>query len=168
MLVEVEIVGLTLDPNTQTPVIILKDKNGEDTVPIWIGLVEASAIAMEMEKIQTPRPLTHDLIRNILSTTGAALKWVAVTELKDNTYYAMLRITTAGTDYDVDSRPSDAIAVAVRMGVPIFMDSAVLEQSRVKDSDGEEGKAVTFTEENKDQWAELLEKLRPEDFKHKM
>ncbi len=171
MLVEVEIVGLTVDPSTQSPVIFLKDKNGPDTVPIWIGLVEASAIAMEMEEVAPPRPMTHDLIRNILSGTNTSLSRIAITELKENTYYGVLYLSTEGREYEVDSRPSDAIAVALRMKAPIFIDSSVIEQSRIKESaeDGSDGQALAFTPENKERWGELLEKLRPEDIgKYKM
>ncbi len=169
MLKEVEIVGLTMDSNTQTPVIILKDKDGADAVPIWIGLVEASAIAMEMEKIVTPRPLTHDLIRNILTAADIKLKKIAVTELRENTYHATLFINVGGADFEVDTRPSDAIAVALRMEAPIFIDSEILEMSRMKDPESGEEEQVAFTEENKDKWGELLERLRPEDMgKYKM
>lgn len=118
---EVEIAALTLDPNTNSPVVVLKDKNGPDSIPIWIGFVEASAIAMELEKVEVGRPLTHDLAKNILTDLGAELASIEVSDLKENTYFATLHVERGDQNLDIDSRPSDAIALAVRFGAPIFI-----------------------------------------------
>lgn len=127
---EVEIAALTLDPNTNSPVVVLKDKGGPDSIPIWIGFVEASAIAMELEKVEVGRPLTHDLAKNILTELGARLASIEVSDLKDNTYFATLNLERAGESLAIDSRPSDAIALAVRFDAPIFIAESVFNASR--------------------------------------
>jgi len=169
MLLEMKVKGLTLDPVTSTPIVILKDVAGKTALPIWIGLMEASAIAMELEKVQLSRPMTHDLIRNILGTLHIKLSKIVVNDLKDNTFYASIYLDLGdGKEQVVDSRPSDAIALALRTSSPIFVDQVVIEKSRKTDIPlkGSEGES---TEERKKRWEELLEKLSPEDFgKYKM
>jgi len=169
MLLEMKVKGLTLDPVTSTPIVILKDVSGKTALPIWIGLMEASAIAIELEKVQLSRPMTHDLIRNILGTLHIRLSKIVVNDLKDNTFYASIYLDLGdGKEQVIDSRPSDAIALALRTSSPIFVDQVVIEKSRKTDIPlkGYEGET---TEERKKRWEELLEKLSPEDFgKYKM
>lgn len=166
MLLEMTVKGLTIDPLTSTPIVILKDAEGKNTVPIWIGLMEASAIATEMEKIQLSRPMTHDLMRNILESLEAKVVKIVVNDLKDNTFYALIHIMVGSQEIVIDSRPSDAIALALRTGSPILVDKKVIAKSRKVDLTKEEGLSE---EESKKRWAEILEKLSPEDFgKYKM
>ncbi len=126
MEVEMKIRGLMMDPETKNPIVVLKDVNGTAILPIWVGLYEASAIASEIEKQATPRPMTHDLIRNLLFGLEAAVKKIVVSDLKDDTFYAVIWLERAGEMISIDSRPSDALAIALRMDCPIFVDDAVL------------------------------------------
>ena len=187
---EVEIAALTLDPGTNSPVVVLKDKSGPDSIPIWIGFVEASAIAMELEKVAVGRPLTHDLAKNILTELGARLASIEVSDLKENTYFATLHLERGSEHIDIDSRPSDAIALAVRFDAPIFIAESVFLASRAlkdeqaaaegKPGEGEEvgdkpvgaldpGQAAAeeepafsqFRDENREEWTKLLEQLDP-------
>ncbi len=167
MLIEMKVTGLTIDPFTNMPIIILKDVEQEKTaLPIWIGLIEASAIATELEKIQLARPMTHDLIKNILQALDVMVEKVEVNDLSDNTFYARIYLKGEGKEYVIDSRPSDAIAVALRTNAPIFVDKKVIEKSRQIDlskepKEGDKGQ--------REKWAQLLENLNPEDFgKYKM
>jgi len=130
--------GLTVDPYTNTPIVLLKDPEGEDVVPIWIGFFEASAIATQLEKVKLARPMTHDLMRNILDTLGAKVLRIEVTDLRDNTYFALIHLEFDGEHYEIDSRPSDAIALALRVGAPIFINEEVIEKSRQSESQPEE------------------------------
>src|SRR5204863_226815 len=116
MFVEMKVRGLALDPLSNMPIIILRDEDDKRSLPIWVGIFEANAIALELEKISTPRPMTHDLIKNILEAIEARVVKVAVTDLKENTFFAVLHLQVAGAEYQVDSRPSDAIALALRVG----------------------------------------------------
>ncbi len=157
--IEMKVEGLTLDPITNMPIIILKDLEGKKTLPIWVGIFEANAIALEMEKVGTPRPMTHDLIKNILDGVAAKVNHICVNDLKDNTFYANISVKVSGVDVDIDSRPSDAIAVALRMKAPIFVAAKVIEEARSFD--------VKTTEANigdDDQWKKWLENLKPGDF----
>lgn len=166
MLIEMKVTGLTIDPFTSMPIIILKDLEEKSALPIWVGLIEASAIATELEKIKLSRPMTHDLMKNMLEVLGVSVKKVAVTELHDNTFYAHIILDQGGKELDLDSRPSDAIALALRTGAPIFVDKNVIDKSRKIDlsKDGIDSKDA-----NKQKWAEILENLSPEDFgKYKM
>jgi bifunctional DNase/RNase len=113
--------GLTLDPVTKTPIVILKDEDNKLNLPIWIGLLEATAMATELEGIKMARPMTHDLLRNILSEVGGSVESIEITELKDNTYYALIHMKLSGREVIIDSRPSDAIAIALRTKTPIFV-----------------------------------------------
>jgi bifunctional DNase/RNase len=126
MEVEMKIRGLMMDPETKNPIVVLKDVNGTAILPIWVGLYEASAIASEIEKQASPRPMTHDLIRNLLFGLEAAVKKIVVSDLKDDTFYAVIWLERAGEMISIDSRPSDALAIALRMDCPIFVDDAVL------------------------------------------
>ena len=128
--VEVQIRGLMLDPVTNMPIVILKDVRSEMVLPIWVGIFEANAIALELEKTPTPRPMTHDLLRNLARGLNAVVKKVVVSELKDDTFYAVIWMDHAGETVTMDARPSDAIALALRWDCPIYVNRDVLESSR--------------------------------------
>src|SRR5215468_12737638 len=130
MEVEMKIRGLMMDPVTNMPIVILKDVNGNSILPIWVGIYEANAIALEIEKVATPRPMTHDLIRNLLFGLEAAVKKVVVSDLKEDTFYAVIWLERNGEMISIDSRPSDALAVALRLDCPIFVEDAVLKTSK--------------------------------------
>lgn len=159
--------GLTLDPVTKTPIVILRDPDNKLNLPIWIGLLEATSMATELEGIKMARPMTHDLLRTFLEELGANVEWVEVTELRDNTYYAMIYLRVGDRQLKMDSRPSDAISLALRTKSPIYVAKAVLEASSVLQQ-MEEGKEQDLSNVSRDKWAEILEKMSPEDFKYKM
>ncbi|HTS38045.1 MAG TPA: bifunctional nuclease family protein [Candidatus Solibacter sp.] len=123
--------GLMLDPVTQMPIVILKDVAGDAVLPIWVGAFEAQAIALEMEKVSTPRPMTHDLIKNVLTGLETHVHKVVVTELKEDTFYAVIWLDRGGEVISIDSRPSDALALALRVDCPIFVDEIVLKTSKL-------------------------------------
>jgi uncharacterized protein len=162
---EMKVTGLTIDPFTSMPIIILKDLSEKCALPIWIGLIEASAIATELEHIHLARPMTHDLLKNILMALDTSVRRVAVHDLADNTFYAHIVLSRGGQEFTMDSRPSDAIAVALRTKAPIFVSRTVIDKSRKIDL-AKEGSAE---EMKKQKWTEILENLSPEDFgKYKM
>lgn len=130
MEVEMRIRGLLMDPVTNTPIVILKDADSDTVLPIWVGIYEANAIALEIEKVSTPRPMTHDLIKNVLTGLDARVHKVVVTELKDDTFYAVIWMEREGRIISVDSRPSDALALALRVDCPIYVDDEVLKNSK--------------------------------------
>jgi bifunctional DNase/RNase len=130
MEVEMRIRGLLMDPVTNTPIVILKDANSDIVLPIWVGMFEASAIQLEIEKVSTPRPMTHDLIKNVLAGLDARVHKVVVTELKEDTFYAVIWMEREGRIISVDSRPSDALALALRVDCPIFVEDEVLKTSK--------------------------------------
>jgi bifunctional DNase/RNase len=156
MLVKMMVRGLALDPITNMPIIILKDAEDRKALPIWVGIFEANAIALELEKIATPRPMTHDLIKNILDHLGATVQQVIINDLRDNTFYAIIEISINGNRIAIDSRPSDAIAIALRVNAPIFVDETVIGKAKNID--------VSDEKEENDRWREWLENLKPEDF----
>jgi len=129
--VEMKIRGLMMDPVTQMPIVVLKDVNSETVLPIWVGIYEANAIALEIEKVTTPRPMTHDLIKNVLTGLDTQVHKVVVTELRDDTFYAVIWLERSGQVVSIDSRPSDALALALRMDCPIFVDDDVLKNSKL-------------------------------------
>ena len=131
MEVEMKIRGLMMDPVTNMPIVILKDSENDTVLPIWVGVYEANAIALEIEKVTTPRPMTHDLIKNVLTGLDTAVHKVVVTELKDDTFYAVIWLEREGRVVSIDSRPSDALALALRVDCPIFVDDQVLKISRL-------------------------------------
>ena len=131
MEVEMKIRGLMMDPVTNMPIVILKDVNGSTVLPIWVGVYEANAIALEIEKVSTPRPMTHDLIKTMLHGLEANVRKVVVSELKDDTFYAVIWLDREGDLITVDSRPSDALAIALRLDCPIYVDETVLKSSKV-------------------------------------
>jgi bifunctional DNase/RNase len=128
--VEMKIRGLMMDPVTNMPIVVLKDSEGDTVLPIWVGVYEANAIALEIEKVTTPRPMTHDLIKNLLTALGGAVHKVVVTELKDDTFYAVIWAEHQGSIISIDSRPSDALAVALRVDCPIYVEDEVLRTSK--------------------------------------
>jgi bifunctional DNase/RNase len=134
MEVEMKIRGLMMDPVTNMPIVILKDVGGNSILPIWVGIYEANAIALEIEKISTPRPMTHDLIRTLLQGLEADVSKVVVSELKDDTFYARIWLEKEGRAMSVDSRPSDALAVALRLDCPIYVEDAVLQSSKTSNA----------------------------------
>jgi bifunctional DNase/RNase len=161
MQIEMTIKGLMVDPVTNMPIIILRDKDGQRILPIWVGIFEANAIALQIENVATPRPMTHDLLRNVISDLHGAVQKIVVSDLKDNTFYALIHMTVDGQAVVVDSRPSDAIALALRAHVPIFVEEAVIESA----------KTIDFTAEkpDADRLHKWLESLDPDDLgKYKM
>lgn len=167
MLKAMSISSLNMDPATNSPIIILKEIEGEQTLPIWIGLLEATAIASEIEGIRFPRPMTHDLLKNIMDKTDSKINGVEICDLRDNTYYALVHLTNRGEALSIDSRPSDAIAIALRAKAPIFVSDDVLKKSKQIEMT-EEGVPVDKSRQGK-KWQDILEKLKPEDFgKYKM
>ncbi len=162
MVKEMRVIGITIDPVTQTPIVILRDKENLNTLPIWIGILEANAIAVGLENVKLPRPMTHDLFKALLDKTGLRLLRVEVTDIRESTYYAALHLDSGGKSIVIDCRPSDAIAIAIRMEVPVMVRDAVIEKALRAD-------AVSTTGGDKDKWTELLERMNPEDFsKYKM
>jgi uncharacterized protein len=131
MEIEMKIRGLMVDPSTNMPIVLLKDPQSEALLPIWVGLYEAQAIALEVEKTQTPRPLTHDLLRSAIDSLNAQVKRIVVTELKDDTFYAVIWMEQDGEIVSLDARPSDALALALRADCPIFVDEEVLRAAKV-------------------------------------
>ncbi|PIR17138.1 MAG: hypothetical protein COV46_05400 [Deltaproteobacteria bacterium CG11_big_fil_rev_8_21_14_0_20_49_13] len=161
--IEMKVTGLTIDPFTSMPIIILKDMEDKQALPIWIGLIEASAIATELEKIQLSRPMTHDLLKNILDSFGLVVEKVSITELRDNTFFAKIYVKKDDKEVELDARPSDAIAVALRTKSKILVEQTVVDKSRKIDLGTDD------SEQKKRKWAEILESLSPEDFgKYKM
>ena len=130
MEVEMKIRGLMMDPVTNMPIVILRDASGDTVLPIWVGIFEANAIALEIEKVTTPRPMTHDLVKNVLFGLDASLRKVVVSELKDDTFYAVIWVEKDGELISVDSRPSDALALALRLDCPIYVEEQVLRSSK--------------------------------------
>ena len=161
MEVEMKIRGLMMDPVTNMPIVLLKDVGGDMVLPIWVGVYEANAIALEIEKVSTPRPMTHDLIKNVLTGLDALIHKVVVTELKDDTFFAVIWLEREGRVVSIDSRPSDALALALRMDCPIFVDDQVLKNSK---------QATAISERaTSDELRKLLEGLNDDDLgKYKM
>jgi len=163
MQIEMTIKGLMVDPITNTPIVILRDKDGQKVLPIWVGIFEANAIALQIENIATPRPMTHDLLRNVIHDLKAEVKKIVVCDLQENTFYALiyLAIDGRGETVAIDARPSDAIALALRTRAPIVVEEAVIDHA----------KTVDFTTEkaDADRLHKWLESLDPDDLgKYKM
>ena len=164
---EMKIEGLTVDPLTNMPIVILKDVETGNSVPIWIGLLEASAIATQLEDVQLPRPMTHDLLKNILERLKVEVVRVEINDLRDNTFYATIYLQMGTKKYEIDSRPSDAIAIALRTNSSIYMSEEVIEKSRTIDL--KEKSVAAMTDKESEKWAQILEDMSPEDFgKYKM
>ncbi len=162
---EMKVSGLVMDPQTNTPILILKDPQDDTSLPIWIGLLEATSIATELEKIQFPRPMTHDLLKICLDHLHATVDRIEVCDLRNNTYFALIYLRNNDEVSPIDARPSDAIAIALRTNAPIYVKEEVLTKSQKS----ENTPRPVLSQENKDKWAEILEQLDPEDFsKYKM
>lgn len=181
--IEMFVGGLVLDPNTQAPVVVLKDESGEICLPIWIGVAEATSIASAIKQLTMARPLTHDLMNEIFEEVDIRLQRVIITELKDSTYFAELILSHGDKALVLDSRPSDAIALALRASAPIFVAQQVLDQAKITFSsetqpsedaasadsqNNPESKSQDFKNIDKDKWNEILNELDPDDFKYKM
>jgi uncharacterized protein len=152
MEVEMKIRGLMMDPVTNMPIVVLKDLNGNAILPIWVGIYEANAIALEIEKVSTPRPMTHDLIKTLLLGLGTGIRKVVVSELKDDTFYAVIWLDKDGELISVDSRPSDALALALRLDCPIYVDESVLKSSKRSNA-----AADKVSDEEQRRWLESLD-----------
>ena len=166
--IEMRVGGLTLDPVTKTPIVILKDTDNKLNLPIWIGLMEATAMATELEGIKMARPMTHDLLRTVVDTLGGVVEAIEVTDMRDSTYYAVIYLELGGRRVSVDARPSDAISLALRTKSPIFVAKKVLEASSTVQQKVEEPQEHNLSNVARDKWAEILEKMSPDDFKYKM
>ncbi len=190
--IEMFVGGLVLDPNTQAPVVVLKDESGDLHLPIWIGVAEATSIASAIKELEMARPLTHDLMADIFEETGVRVERVVITDLEDGTYFAELVLSQGEKALIMDSRPSDAIAIALRCSAPVYVMREVLEKAKVslhepssekssKSSQEGSSEAPSSEEElpveedvqdfkniDKDKWAEILEDLDADDFKYKM
>ena len=162
MLHKVTIAGITIDPASNTPIIILKSDEGHHTIPIWIGLFEATSIASTLQDINFERPMTHDLFKNLMTNLHLTVSQVDVHDIKDNIFYAKIYITSLEKTFSIDARPSDAIAIALKFKAPIFVDDKVIEKSGITDISAP-SEAFDKSEEGK-KWADYLEKLSPEDF----
>ena len=162
MLIEMKVKNLAFDLAKSGAMVFLEEMDGKRVLPIWIGIFEANAIALELRKINTARPMTHDLILNIIRGLEAEATKIVVTELKDNTFYATIHITTKKGEVEIDSRPSDAIALALRVGTPIYVVEEVITQA------GRQDEETKVEEKTDDDFMKWLEKLDPDDFKYKM
>jgi bifunctional DNase/RNase len=154
MQIEMTIKGLMVDPITNMPIIILRDKDGQRVLPIWVGVFEANAIALQMENVTTPRPMTHDLLKNVISDLKADIQKIVVSDLKENTFYALIYLLVNGEPVAIDARPSDAIALALRARAPIFVEDAVIDHAKTID--------FAPDKENAERLQKWLEGLDPE------
>lgn len=159
MELEMRIRGLLMDPTTNSPIVILKDVNSEAMLPIWVGPFEAHSIASEIEKIAPPRPMTHDLLKNTINLFGAEIKRIIVTELRDNTFYAVIEIAWQGERLMLDARPSDAIALALRADCPIFVNEEVVKSSQNAGLTETEDINTFANEDEEVEWPEELDDI---------
>jgi bifunctional DNase/RNase len=155
-MIEMELTGVRVELPTNQPIVLLREREGERYLPIWIGAAEAAAIALSLQGVVTPRPMTHDLMKNILEDLSIEVQRIVVTELRDATFFATIALNRLGEDYEVSSRPSDAIALAVRMAVPIFASEDVLNEASILIPGDEEEEVEKFRE--------FLDNVSPEDF----
>jgi bifunctional DNase/RNase len=155
-MIEMNLVGVRVELPTNQPIVLLREKEGERFLPIWIGAMEATAIAFALQGIVTARPMTHDLMKNLLEELGVRIERIVITELRDGTFYAVIQMQQNGSSFEVSSRPSDAIALAVRVSVPVFANEEVLTEASIVIRDDEEQEVEKFRE--------FLEQVNPEDF----
>ena len=160
MQIEMTIKGLMVDPITNSPIVILRDKEGQRMLPIWVGIFEANAIALQIENISTQRPMTHDLLRNVIQDLKASVQKVVVCDLQENTFYALIYLSLNGDTLAIDARPSDAIALALRTRAPIFVEETVIDNAKTVD--------VTADKADADRLHKWLESLDPDDLGYKM
>ena len=159
--IEVRIRGLMMDPATNMPIVVLKDVGSDTVMPIWVGIFEANAIALQIENISTPRPMTHDLLRNVISDLHASVQKIVVCDLQENTFYALIYLSLNGDTVAIDARPSDAIALALRTRAPIYVEETVIDNAKTVDFAPEKADA--------DRLHKWLESLDPDDLgKYKM
>ncbi|HKE98688.1 MAG TPA: bifunctional nuclease family protein [Actinomycetes bacterium] len=156
-MVELTLVGVRIELPTQQPIVLLKEREGERFLPIWIGNVEATAIAFALQGVQTARPMTHDLLRNLLEELTVSVERVVITELKEGTFFANIELTQDGSSFSISSRPSDAIALAVRTNTTIFAEEQVLSEASIVIKNDDEEREV-------EKFREFLDKVTPEDF----
>ena len=180
--IEMFVAGIVLDPTSSAPIVILKDSGGGVCVPIWIGVAEATAIAQALKKVQIVRPMTHDLLKNVIDDLGAKVNKVYIRGIENNTFYADIEIVNGEVLSIIDARPSDAIALAVRVGAPISVAQQVLEQAQVtlvsvnpdelepisSADDQNDTEKSNFANIEKEKWSEILAEMDPDDFKYKM
>jgi uncharacterized protein len=160
-MIEMNIKGLMVDPITNMPIVILRDKDGQRVLPIWVGIFEANAIALQIENISTPRPMTHDLLRNIIQDLRAKVEKIVVCDLQENTFYALIYLALDGDVLAIDARPSDAIALALRTRAPIYVEDRVIDHAKTVDFSADKADA--------DRLHKWLESLDPDDLgKYKM
>jgi uncharacterized protein len=155
-MIELNLVGVRVELPTNQPIVLLREREGERYLPIWIGAMEATAIAFALQGIVTARPMTHDLLKNVLEEVGVRVERIVITELREGTFYAIIQLQQNGSRYEVSSRPSDAIALAVRVNVPIFANEDVLSEASILIKDDEEQEVEKFRE--------FLDQVTPEDF----
>ena len=161
MQIEMTIKGLMVDPVTNMPIVILRDKDGQRVLPIWVGSFEANAIALQIQNVPTPRPMTHDLLRNVIRDLNGNIQKVVVCDLKDNTFYALIYLLVNGEVVAIDSRPSDAIALALRVKAPIFVEESVIDTAKTSE--------LAPDNADSEQLQQWLESLDPEELgKYKM
>jgi bifunctional DNase/RNase len=161
MQIEMTIKGLMVDPITNTPIVILRDKDGQRVLPIWVGIFEANAIALQIENVSTARPMTHDLLRNVIQDLNGSVQRIVVCDLQENTFFALIYVSVNGETRAIDARPSDAIALALRTRAPIFVEEAVIDNAKPFDMAGDKPDA--------DRLQRWLESLNPDDLgKYKM
>jgi bifunctional DNase/RNase len=161
MQIEMSIKGLMVDPITNMPIVILRDQEGQKVLPIWVGIFEANAIALQIENISTPRPMTHDLLRNVIQDLKASVQKIVVCDLQENTFYALIYLGLHGETVAIDARPSDAIALALRTRAPIFVEESVIDNAKTVDFVPESG--------DTDRLQKWLESLDPDELgKYKM
>ncbi|NJB67371.1 hypothetical protein GGQ74_001011 [Desulfobaculum xiamenense] len=164
-MVEMKVFGLALDETAQVPVLVLKDMEDRQTLPIWIGAMEAMAISLALNEVHLPRPMTHDLLLNLTSGLGGVVSRVDVTRLDGGTYYAEIVVNMSGDERRIDSRPSDAVALALRAGCPIFVAQSILDEVS---SEMKAGEGPVLTAEDSDKWRDILEQFSEEENKYKM
>ncbi len=162
---EMKVAGIALDPSNNSPIVILRDLDGKYVLPIWIGIMEASAIAASLEGIRYSRPMTHDLFKSMVQSLGVRVEKIEVVDIRDNVFYALITLEYNGNKITVDARPSDAIAIALRTNSSIYVASHVVKEAiRVEDSKEGSGKVIVGFEQDKEKLKEILEKMNPEDF----
>jgi len=179
--IQVRVVGLVLDPVTNAPILILRDSNGNMCLPVWIGVAEATSIASAMRDVEMQRPMTHDLMIEMLEQLGGRISRVVISRLEENTFYADIELVVGESVRVVDSRPSDAVGLAVRVDAPIYVARSVMKQAQVElvemgaSDQGIDGKIPAASSEDRnfssldvDQWKDVLEEMDPKDFKYKM
>lgn len=161
-MIEMKVFGLALDEDTQAPVLILKDLEDKTTLPIWIGAMEAMAISLTLNDVKLPRPMTHDLLLSTIRQMGGEVRTVSITELREGTFFAVIAVEGVGKTLAIDSRPSDAVALALRAKASILVDPKVIEA--LSETKAKPGSAA----QGEDKWADILESYNPEDTKYKM